>query len=186
MKTGDSRRSRVNYTGSRWFMPRCTVIALLLVRGHCASLVAVAAGIAGIASWWLHSSKVLQFLPLFGLELEHKQNARGDSGEWAETGRTNGVITVPPTHTHLVRIRRSKRRLNIVYDMRYATPKRNNTNSNEHPGLHWGTESAIASVQFVRSTIAVAAARTCFIFGSSVRGGSAQNSVTGWKLHNNS
>lgn len=81
MKSGDSRRSRVNYTGSRWVMPSCTVIALLLVRGYCASLVADAAGIAGIASWWLHSSKVLQFLPLFGLELEHKQSARGDSGE---------------------------------------------------------------------------------------------------------
>lgn len=84
MRSGDSRRSRVNYTGSRWVMPSCTVIALLLVRGHCASLVADAAGIAGIAgiaSWWLNSSKVLQFLPLFGVELEHKQTARGYSGE---------------------------------------------------------------------------------------------------------
>lgn len=106
---------------------------------------------------------------------------RGETvaNELKRGAQMESLLCHPHTHTHSVRIRRSKRRLNIVYDMRYATPKRNNTNSNEHPGLHRGTESAIASVQFVRSTIAVAAARTCFIFGSSVRGGSSQNSVTG-------
>lgn len=87
--------------------------------------------------------------------------------------RTNGIITVPPTHTKThtrtrsLRIRRSKRRLNIVYDMRYATPKKKQQQATKRTswfGLSC-TESVNASVQFVRSSIAVAgsAARTCLI-----------------------
>lgn len=63
---------------------------------------------------------------------------RGETvaNELKRGAQMESLLCHPHTHTHSVRIRRSKRRLNIVYDMRYATPKRNNTNSNEHPGLH--------------------------------------------------
>lgn len=98
MKTGYSRRSRVNYTGSRWVMPSCTVIALLLVRGHCASLVAVA---AGIASWWLHSSKVLKFFHCLDSNWSiNRMRGVTVANELKRGAQMESLLCHPHTHTH--------------------------------------------------------------------------------------